>query len=150
MSTPNQLTLTALVSRLAHREVSARAATEACLEQIRRVDGRLRAFLSYDAADALAQADAADQALAAGTTHAQRPLLGVPLALKDVIAAKDHRINEQIRAKEVRVIGKDRQHIGIMSVPEALRLAREAELDLVEISPQAEPPVAQADGHAAA
>ena len=59
------------------------------------------------------------------------------------IAAKDHRLNEQIRAREVRVIGKDRQHIGIMSVPEALRLAREAELDLVEISPQAEPPVVQ-------
>ena len=41
------------------------------------------------------------------------------------------------------MIGKDRQHIGIMSVPEALRLAREAELDLVEISPQADPPVVQ-------
>ena len=93
MSASNQLTLSALVSRLANREVSARAATEACLEQIRRVDGRLRAFLSYDAADALAQADAADQALVAGATHAQRPLLGVPLALKDVIAAKGQPLN---------------------------------------------------------
>jgi len=59
------------------------------------------------------------------------------------IAAKDHRINEQIRAREVRLIGADRQHIGIVTVQEALRLAREAQLDLVEISPQAEPPVVQ-------
>jgi translation initiation factor IF-3 len=73
----------------------------------------------------------------------RRAVVMNPIQRWTVIAAKDHRINEQIRAKEVRVIGKDREHIGIMSVPEALRLAREAELDLVEISPQAEPPVVQ-------
>ncbi len=43
----------------------------------------------------------------------------------------------------MRLIGKDRQHVGIVPIQEALRLAREAELDLVEISPQAEPPVVQ-------
>ncbi len=59
------------------------------------------------------------------------------------IAAKDHRINEQIRAREVRLIGADRQHVGIVSAQDALRMAREAQLDLVEISPQAEPPVVQ-------
>jgi translation initiation factor IF-3 len=41
------------------------------------------------------------------------------------------------------LIGADRQHVGIVSVQDALRMAREAQLDLVEISPQAEPPVVQ-------
>ena len=50
-------------------------------------------------------------------------------------------INEQIRDKEVRVIGADGEMIGIMSSKEALGLAREAELDLVKISPNAKPPV---------
>jgi len=81
------------VSKLAGREVSARAVTQACLDRIQGVDGRLHTFLSYDAADALAQADAADLALAAGATHTQRPLLGVPVAIKDVIAVKDQPLN---------------------------------------------------------
>ena len=93
MSTPNRLTISTLVSKLANREVSARAATQACLDQIQRVDGRVHSFLSYDAADALGQADAADQALAAGATHAERPLLGVPVAIKDVIAVKGQPLN---------------------------------------------------------
>lgn len=50
-------------------------------------------------------------------------------------------INEQIRDKEVRVIGADGEMIGIMSSREAQALAREAELDLVKISPNAKPPV---------
>src|SRR6185369_6441439 len=93
MSTPNQLTISELTARLAKREISARAATQACLDRVEKVDGQVRAFLSYDAADALAQADAADQALAAGTTHQQKPLLGVPIAVKDVIAVKGQPLN---------------------------------------------------------
>jgi aspartyl-tRNA(Asn)/glutamyl-tRNA(Gln) amidotransferase subunit A len=89
----NQLTITELAARLAKREVSARAVTQACLDQIQRVDGQIRAFISYDAADALAQADAADRALAGGETHAKRPLLGVPIAVKDVIAVKGQPLN---------------------------------------------------------
>lgn len=50
-------------------------------------------------------------------------------------------INEQIRDKEVRVIGSDGQQLGIMSVREAQKLATEAELDLVKIAPKAQPPV---------
>lgn len=84
----NQLTISELTARLARREVSARDATQACLDRVQRVDDRIHAFLSHDAADALAQADAADQALASGATHASRPLLGVPIALKDVLAVK--------------------------------------------------------------
>lgn len=84
----NQLTISELTAKLAKREASAREATQACLDQIGRVDASVRAFLSHDAADALAQADAADKAMASGATHAQQPLLGVPIALKDVIAVK--------------------------------------------------------------
>ncbi len=51
------------------------------------------------------------------------------------------KINEQIRDKEVRVIGADGEQLGIMSSKEAYRLAQEAELDLVKIAPTAKPPV---------
>ena len=85
----NQLTISELTAKLAKREVSSRAATQACLDQIQCVDDRLHAFISHDATGALAQADAADKAIAAGATHTQRPLLGVPVAMKDVIAVKD-------------------------------------------------------------
>lgn len=55
--------------------------------------------------------------------------------------ATQHRRNERIRAREVRVIGPDGKQVGIMLTPEAIRLARQMELDLVEVSPNAEPPV---------
>ncbi len=50
-------------------------------------------------------------------------------------------INEQIRDKEVRLIGTEGEQLGIMSVKDAMKLAREAELDLVKIAPNAKPPV---------
>jgi translation initiation factor IF-3 len=50
-------------------------------------------------------------------------------------------MNERIRAREVRVIGADGEQIGILPPFEALKLAREKNLDLVEISPTAQPPV---------
>jgi translation initiation factor IF-3 len=50
-------------------------------------------------------------------------------------------MNERIRAREIRVIGDEGQQIGIMQPFEALKLAREKNLDLVEISPTAQPPV---------
>lgn len=50
-------------------------------------------------------------------------------------------INEQIRDKEVRLIGSDGEQLGIMSAKDAMKLAREAELDLVKIAPNAKPPV---------
>jgi translation initiation factor IF-3 len=51
------------------------------------------------------------------------------------------RINEQVRAPEVRLIGPDGEQIGIMPIREALAQAAEAHLDLVEVAPQANPPV---------
>lgn len=50
-------------------------------------------------------------------------------------------INEQIRDKEVRLIGEDGEQLGIMSAKDAMKIAREANLDLVKIAPQAKPPV---------
>jgi len=51
------------------------------------------------------------------------------------------RINEQIKVPEVRLIGPDGQQIGVMPTKEALAFAAEAHLDLVEVAPQAAPPV---------
>lgn len=50
-------------------------------------------------------------------------------------------INEQIRDKEIRLIGTEGEQLGIMSAKDAMKLAREAELDLVKIAPTAKPPV---------
>lgn len=50
-------------------------------------------------------------------------------------------INEQIRDREVRLIGENGEQLGIMSAREAYKLAQEAELDLVKIAPTAKPPV---------
>jgi len=86
----NQLNISELTAQLAKREVSAREATQACLDQIARVDGKIHAFISHDAADALAQADAADKAIAAGE---KKSLLGVPVAVKDVLCVKNQPLN---------------------------------------------------------
>ena len=89
----NQLTISELTGKLAKRECSAREAMQACLDQIQRVDRRIKAFLGYDAADALAQAEAADTAIAGGADFKPRPLLGVPVAVKDVLCVKGHPCN---------------------------------------------------------
>jgi aspartyl-tRNA(Asn)/glutamyl-tRNA(Gln) amidotransferase subunit A len=89
----NQLTISQLAGRLGRREVSAREILAACLEQIQRVDGRIHAFISYDAADAIAQAEAADKLLAAGITHREKPLLGIPVGIKDVLAVRNQPLN---------------------------------------------------------
>jgi translation initiation factor IF-3 len=54
---------------------------------------------------------------------------------------KAQRINEQITAPQVRLIGADGEQVGIVAVAQALQMAEEADLDLVEIAPLAEPPV---------
>ena len=89
----NQLTISELTAKLAAREVSAREVTQSCLDRIARVDGKIHAFLSYDTADALAQADAADQLLAQNARLTDRPLLGIPVAIKDVLAVKNQPLN---------------------------------------------------------
>ncbi|PIT93471.1 translation initiation factor IF-3 [Candidatus Falkowbacteria bacterium CG10_big_fil_rev_8_21_14_0_10_43_11] len=54
-----------------------------------------------------------------------------------------YRINEQIRVPEVRAIDDEGATIGVMPVARAIQLAREQEMDLVEVSPKAQPPVAK-------
>jgi translation initiation factor IF-3 len=62
-----------------------------------------------------------------------------PLPQKNV--EKLHKINNEIRAKAVRLVGDNVQNQGVITIQDALKLADELELDLVEISPNADPPV---------
>jgi aspartyl-tRNA(Asn)/glutamyl-tRNA(Gln) amidotransferase subunit A len=89
----NELTISELTAKLVHREVSSREAVQACLDRIQRVDDKLKAFISYDEADALAQADAADKILFDGGGGPAQPLLGVPVVLKDVIVVRNQPCN---------------------------------------------------------
>lgn len=57
------------------------------------------------------------------------------------IISKEHMINEEIRAKEVRVVGANGEQIGVVSLREALQLAADANMDLVNVAPTAKPPV---------
>lgn len=57
------------------------------------------------------------------------------------IAAQEPRLNEEIRTRECRLIGYDGSQMGIFNTREAMRIAEETGLDLVEIAPNAEPPV---------
>ena len=61
--------------------------------------------------------------------------------MKEGITISDLMINEQIRDKEVRLIGANGEQLGIMSARDAMKIAREAELDLVKVAPTAKPPV---------
>ncbi|HET7488037.1 MAG TPA: translation initiation factor IF-3 [Acidimicrobiales bacterium] len=55
--------------------------------------------------------------------------------------ANETRINDRIRAREVRLVDAEGNQLGIKALPEALQIAREADLDLVEVAPMASPPV---------
>ena len=61
--------------------------------------------------------------------------------MMEVSIISDLMINEQIRDREVRVISDSGEQLGIMSAKDAMKLAREANLDLVKIAPTAKPPV---------
>jgi len=58
-----------------------------------------------------------------------------------VVLDKQVNVNERIRSSEVRVIGQDGQQLGVLSLKKALELAAQDELDLVEVAPNADPPV---------
>src|SRR6188768_711872 len=89
----NQLTISELTAKIAKREVSARETTQACLDRVAKVDGQIHAFISHNDSDALAQADAIDKEIIQGGSGANRPLLGVPIGIKDVLAVKNHPLN---------------------------------------------------------
>lgn len=68
------------------------------------------------------------------------PIFFIPLEVTSI--SKDTpRINEEIRAREVRVVSADNDQLGIMSVRDALAMAEEQHLDLVEVAPNGKPPV---------
>src|SRR5271154_6638710 len=69
------------------------------------------------------------------------PLFPVAHRAEDRIDKRFIRTNDRIRAREIRVIGDEGEQIGVMPPFEALKLARSKNLDLVEISPTAVPPV---------
>lgn len=57
------------------------------------------------------------------------------------VISKEHMINDEIRAKEVRLVGAEGEQIGITPIREALQMAIDLNLDLVNVAPQAKPPV---------
>ncbi|MHB8576745.1 MAG: Asp-tRNA(Asn)/Glu-tRNA(Gln) amidotransferase subunit GatA [Dehalococcoidia bacterium] len=80
---PFYLTIHEAARGLAAREISSRELTQAVLDRVQAVDGRVKSYLTVTADEALRAADAADQTLKSG---AAGPLTGVPMALKDVLA----------------------------------------------------------------
>lgn len=77
-----QLSVAEASSRLARREISSAELTDACLERIAAVDGRLSAYITVTADAARAQAAAADRRIAAGNAA---PLTGIPMQVKDLL-----------------------------------------------------------------
>lgn len=64
-----------------------------------------------------------------------------PYAPRSRVTTPQHRLNGKIRAREVRVLGPDNQQLGIHPLPDALRMAQNLGVDLVEIAAEATPPV---------
>jgi translation initiation factor IF-3 len=63
------------------------------------------------------------------------------LEVSAIAQEKDARVNEEINAPEIRLIGVDGEQLGVVTLQQALALAEENEIDLVEIAPTAQPPV---------
>jgi translation initiation factor IF-3 len=68
-------------------------------------------------------------------------------AAGDEIATHEVRINDRIRAREVFLVGSDGEQLGVKPLPEALAMARDLNLDLVEVAPNANPPVCRVMDH---
>lgn len=66
---------------------------------------------------------------------------GAKLSRRWQTISRDHQINEEIRAREVRVVGPENEQIGILPFREAMQMAIDANLDLVNVAPTAKPPV---------
>lgn len=84
--------------------------------------------------------DAARRLHALGASFTPRCSTETPSNRGDPISSET-RINDRIRVPEVRLVGPNGEQVGIVRIEDALRLAEEAELDLVEVAPQAKPPV---------
>lgn len=69
--------------------------------------------------------------------------LPTPTNARRFLISEQPRVNERIRVPEVRLVGPEGEQVGIVRIEDALRLAVESELDLVEVAPKAKPPVAK-------
>jgi len=78
---------------------------------------------------------------ATGRFHPHAGPGGQPGGATHLSQAKEIRINEGIRVREVRVVSADGAQLGILPIQQALETARQQELDLVEVAPEAQPPV---------
>ncbi|MEM5770648.1 MAG: translation initiation factor IF-3, partial [Bacillota bacterium] len=67
-------------------------------------------------------------------------VLIVKIKWRWITISKELKINEEIRAKEVRLIGVNNEQVGVVPLRDALRVAHENNMDLVEIAPTAKPP----------
>ncbi|NMC62330.1 MAG: translation initiation factor IF-3, partial [SAR324 cluster bacterium] len=75
------------------------------------------------------------------TTSSRPPFRGNPVRNRAQVQPDTHKINEFITAREVRVIAEDGRQLGVLPLSQALAEADKAELDLVEVAPEAKPPV---------
>jgi len=68
-------------------------------------------------------------------------MLTFEISEEQTISTTNFRVNETIRVAEVRLIGPNNENIGVVTIQKALEIARDADLDLVEVAPNSEPPV---------
>ncbi len=76
-----------------------------------------------------------------------KPVRKVPSSRSTQVSEKKTRINQGIFAQKVRLVGVNREQLGIVTLTDALQAAKEAHLDLVEIAPTAQPPVCRIMNH---
>lgn len=76
-----------------------------------------------------------------GEKRAGVPAFALPETWGGHIIKQELRINGEIRAREIRVVGPSSDQLGVMPLREGIRLAEEADMDLVEVAPLAKPPV---------
>src|SRR5690349_13033762 len=85
----NHFTINGLTSKLAAKEISCRELARACLDRADAVESKVHAFLNLSPERVLAHADMMDQEIRREGYPSGRPLFGIPIAIKDVIAVKD-------------------------------------------------------------
>ncbi len=85
--------------------------------------------------------DSGSTVVSSGAPETQGQVLLFNSSEEYSINGSQYRVNQDIRAREVRLIGPNGENIGVVSIQDALQIARDSGLDLVEVAPQASPPV---------
>lgn len=84
----NNLTIKQSLDKLSKKEISSVELTKSCLEQIKKHNPEINAFITVDEAGALEQAESADKLASQGEAWEAKPLLGIPVAVKDIFLTK--------------------------------------------------------------